>query len=153
MGTRRVIFIFCKKLIYWAGASRKFLDVISPENVSYWPCISFSKIPRDSCVPHLKRWRVDLPWTWSEQWGACRAKVKWGQGTPVSCSSPPRRLQLSISALQSTRNHFTEDPSCANGTRTYHKEWKSKQSAFSKDHMVAGQHLRLPVCVGRWWQS
>ena len=46
MGTRRVN-LFCflqKKWLIEQGPAAKFLDVISPENVSYWPCISFSKI-------------------------------------------------------------------------------------------------------------
>ena len=40
-----VCFFFAKKWLIKHGPAAKFLDVISPENVSYWPCISFSKIP------------------------------------------------------------------------------------------------------------
>ena len=55
----------------------------------------------DWCVYDVSSWEL--------------GKVKQGQrfsGLKVSCSSPPYRLQLSISAPQSTRNHFRGEHSC-----------------------------------------
>ena len=62
---------------------------------------SFSQLINISALVSAVDWCSELP-AWQK---LKRVKVL---GLKVSCSSPPSRLQLTISAPQSTRNHFRE---------------------------------------------